>query len=94
MGFLSAKEFIPSMLLGICSAYSNSNESTMAIGCYEKILNDYPASDVAPEAMFRRGVNLYKSTHDLKPLKDAFTQLLVNYPTSTWTKRASPYRLL
>ena len=94
IGFLSADEFIPTMLLGICSAYSTSNESIMALGCYEKIVIDFPASDAAPEAVFRRGVNLYKKSHDLRPLKEAYMYLRKNYPASAWTKRAYPYRLL
>lgn len=94
IGFLSVDEFIPTMLLGICNAFSSSNEFIMALGCYEKILIDYPASDVAPEAVFKRGVNLYKKSHDLRPLNEAYTHLQKNYPTSAWTKRAYPYRFL
>ena len=94
IGYLSAEELMPSVLLGICSMYSSSNESIMAVGCYEKILIDYPASIAAPEAVFQRAVSLYKRTHDARPLKEAYSHLQVNYPSSPWTKRAFPYRLL
>ena len=94
VGFMSAEELIPSLLLGIGYGHFNKSEFKEAIGCYEKILAEYPTSDAAPEATFQRGVSLYKSTHDPKPLKEAYTHLRDTYPASEWTKRAYPYRLL
>jgi hypothetical protein len=94
VGFFSAEELIPSILLGIGIGHSGKNEFKEAIGCYEKILIDYSASQVAPEAVFQRGVNLYKNTHDPKHLKEAYRHLQEKYPASEWTKRADPYRLL
>ena len=94
VGFLSPEELIPSLLLGIGYSHFNKNEFAEALACFEKILTGYAASDAAPEAMFQRGVALYKSTHDPKPLKEAYGQLQDKYPTSEWTKRAYPYRLL
>jgi tetratricopeptide (TPR) repeat protein len=94
VGFLNAEELIPSILLGIGNGHFNKNEFKDALGCYERILAEYPESDSAPEAMFQMGVTLYKSTQDPKPLKEAYTHLQNRYPASQWTKRAYPYRLL
>lgn len=94
VGFLSAGELIPSILLGIGNMHFNHNEFQEAIACYERVLDNYPASDFAPEAIFQRGVSLYKSTHDPKPLRGAYDRLQASYPTSQWTKRAYPYRLI
>ncbi len=94
VGFLGAEELIPSLLLGIGYGHFTTNRFKEAIDCYEKILAGYPASEAAPEAIFQRGVSLYKSTHDPKPLKEAYNQLQDTYPASGWTKRAYPYRLL
>jgi len=60
----------------------------------EALLAGYPKSDAAPEAIFLRGVSRYKSTHEAKPLKEAYELLQAQYPGSEWTKRAYPYRLL
>jgi hypothetical protein len=60
----------------------------------EKLLAEYPTSDSAAEAIYLQGVSRYKKTHEAKPLKEAYERLLKDYPSSEWTKRASPYRLL
>lgn len=94
VGFFSANELIPSILLGIGIGHAGKKEFKEAIGCFEKILADSPLSHAAPEAVFHRGVNLYKSTHDPKPLKEAYMLLQEKYPASEWAERAYPYSLL
>ena len=94
VGFLLPEELIPSLLLGIAKSYFNQERFNEALSNLDKLLADYPKSDAAPEAIYLRGVCRYKSTHDPKPLKGAYEQLQANYPSSEWTKRAYPYRLL
>ncbi len=94
VGFLPPEELIPSLLLGIAKSYFNQERFNEALSHLDKLLADYPKSDAAPEAIYLRGVCRYKSTHDPKPLKGAYEQLQANYPSSEWTKRAYPYRLL
>ncbi len=94
VGFLPPEELIPSLLLGIAKSYFNQEKFSEALSNLDKLLADYPKSDAAPEAIYLRGVCRYKSTHDPKPLKGAYEQLQANYPSSEWTKRAYPYRLL
>ncbi len=94
VGFLSPDELIPSLLLGIGKYYFDTDRFDEAGENLERMLKEYPKSDAAPEAIFVLGVCRYKSTHDPKPLKAAYEQLLSEYPSSEWTKRAYPYRLL
>jgi tetratricopeptide (TPR) repeat protein len=94
VGFLSAEELIPSLLLGIAKYHFDKERFDEAISSLDKVLKDYPKSDSAPEAIYLRGVSKYKSTHDPKPLKGAYEQLQANYSSSEWTRRAYPYRLL
>jgi tetratricopeptide (TPR) repeat protein len=94
VGFLSAEELIPSLLLGIAKCHFDKERFDKAISSLDKLLTEYPKSDSAPEAIYLRGVSKYKSTHDPKPLKGAYEQLQANYPSSEWTRRAYPYRLL
>ena len=94
VGFLSAEELIPSLLLGIAKCHFDRERFNEAISSLDKLLTEYPNSDSAPEAIYLRGVSKYKSTHDPKPLKGAYEQLQANYPSSEWTRRAYPYRLL
>ncbi|NWF94082.1 MAG: tetratricopeptide repeat protein [Syntrophaceae bacterium] len=94
VGFLPPEELIPSLLLGIAKSHFEGEGFSEALSTLEELLTDYPRSDAAPEAIYLRGVCTYKSTHDPKPLKAAYEQLQASYPSSEWTKRAYPYRLL
>jgi tetratricopeptide (TPR) repeat protein len=94
VGFLSPEELIPSLMLGMAKWHFDLERFGEAISALEELLAKYPRSDSAPEAIYIRGVSQYKSTHDAKPLKEAYERLQQEYPSSEWTKRASPYRLL
>ena len=94
VGFLPPEEFIPSLMLGIAKSYFDQEKFGEALPMLDKILKEYPRSDSAPEAIYIQGVSKYKSTHDAKPLKAAYEKLQAEYPSSEWTKRAYPYRLL
>jgi tetratricopeptide (TPR) repeat protein len=94
VGFLSPEELIPSLLLGIAKTYFEADRFDEALQNFEKLLAEHPKSDSAPEAIYLQGVCRYKSTHDAKPLKEAYEKLSAEYPSSEWTRRAYPYRLL
>jgi len=94
VGFLPPEELVPSLLLGIAKCHFDRERYEEALNVLNKLLESYPKSDAAPEAIFLRGVSLYKSTHNPKPLKEAYEKLQAEYPSSEWTKRAYPYRLI
>jgi tetratricopeptide (TPR) repeat protein len=94
VGFLSAAELIPSLLMGIAKVHFDLGRLNEALAAMEKIIADYPKSKAAPEAVFHRGVASYKSTHDPKPLRAAYDKLVADYPSSDWADRAQPYRLI
>ncbi len=94
VGFLAPEELIPSLLLGIAKSYFETDRFNEALEKLAKLLAQYPKSDSSPEAIYVRGVCGYKSTDDPKPLKEAYEKLSAEYPSSEWTKRAYPYRLL
>jgi hypothetical protein len=94
VGFLSPEELIPSLLLGKAKIAFDHEEFTKALQTLENLLQGYPKSAAAPEAIFLRGVCGYKSAHNPKALKEAYEKLAKDYPESEWTKRAYPYRLI
>jgi hypothetical protein len=94
VGFLPPDEFIPALLLGMAKVYFDKDRLDEALSDLDKIVNSYPRSAAAPEAIYLRGVALYKETHKAEPLKDAFEQLRREHPSSEWAKRAMPYGLL
>jgi hypothetical protein len=94
VGFLSPDEFISSMKLGVGKVHFDQVAYDLAISELEKLLTDHPKSDSAPEALYLLGVSKYKHTNEPRFLKEAYEQLYSGYPSSEWTKRAYPYRLL
>jgi TolA-binding protein len=94
VGFLAPDEFIPSLLLGKAKIDFDHEEFAEALVTLGDLLKDYPKSSAAPEAIFLRGVSLYKSTHSPKALKEIYEKLTKDYPDNEWTKRAYPYRLI
>jgi thioredoxin-related protein len=94
IGFLPPEEFIPSLMLGIAKSYFDREKFDEALSMLDKVLKEYPRSDSAPEAAYLQGVSKYKSTHDAKFLKACYEKLQAEYPSSEWTKRAYPYRLI
>jgi tetratricopeptide (TPR) repeat protein len=94
VGFLSPTEFIPALLLGIGKVRFDDDRLEEALNSFKEVLARYPDSDSAPEALYYRGVCLYKMAHDPGRLKETGEELEKEYPQSEWTKRAFPYRLL
>jgi len=94
VGFLASDELIPSLLLGIAKVYFDADQFDNALANLNKLLSEYPESDSTSEAIYLIGVCLYKSTHNAKPLKEAYEKLNARDPKGEWTKRAYPYRLL
>ena len=93
-GFISPVEFIATIRLGIAKTRYNRQGYDLAIQVLDKLLEDHPASDSSPEAIYLRGLCRYMSTHDYGHLKDAYEQLALAFPKSEWTMRAFHYRLL
>ncbi|MBI5664649.1 MAG: hypothetical protein HZC49_06140 [Nitrospirae bacterium] len=94
MGFLAPDDFIPSLYIAIGKASFDSENVDKALVYFDNLLTEYPKSDFVPQVIYLQGVSRYKSTHDPKPLREAYDKLSANYPANYWTKRAYPYRLI
>jgi len=94
VGYLPPDEMVPTLLLGISKASFVNDQFNEAVIQLSTLLNGYPESAVAPEAVYLRGVARYKSSHAPGALKEVYQQLLEQYPDSKWTRRAEPYSLL
>lgn len=94
VGFLPPEELIPSLILGMGKCDFELDRFDSAIAHFDSLLAGYPKSAVAPEAIYLRGVSLYKSTHEPGHLKKAYEHLAKDYPNEEWTRRAKPYSLL
>jgi hypothetical protein len=94
VGFIPQDEMVATLLLGIAKVGFDNDQFNEAVIQLNTLLNGYPQSAVAPEAVYLRGVARYKSSHSAGALKEAYQQLKAEYPESKWTRRAEPYTLL
>jgi tetratricopeptide (TPR) repeat protein len=94
VGFLAPDELIASLQLGIGKTFFEGGRFDDAIAWFDRVIKEYPKSDYAAEAVFYRGVGLYKSKKDPTSLRVAYDKLTAEFPSSEWTKRAQPYRLI
>jgi hypothetical protein len=94
VGFYEPGEFIAMLLLGMAKVRLSHGECDGAQVSLNRLLEHYPGSDAVPEALYFRGVNLYKMKNNPLELKTAYEKLLADYPDSSWAKRAAPYRLI
>jgi len=94
VGFIPPDELVATLLLGIGKVGIENDQFNEAVIQFNTLLNGYPGSAAAPEAVYLRGVARYKSSHAVGALKEAYQQLLAEYPASAWTRRAEPYTLL
>lgn len=72
----------------IGEAYAGEKRFANAIGAYTKVVDNFPKSDVVPDAMYKNGLAFYT----LKYCGDAkvyFQELLKRYPRTSWKKEAA-----
>ena len=72
----------------IGEAYMGEKRLANAIGAYTKVVDNFPKSDVVPDAMFKNGTAFYQ----LKYCSDAkvyFQELLKRYPKTNWKNAAN-----
>lgn len=94
VGYLAPGEFIPMLHLGKAKLRLSHEEFDGAEVHFNRLLEQYPESDVVPEAIYFQGVNRYKMKKNPMELKKAYEKLLTNHPDSSWTKRAAPYQCI
>jgi tol-pal system protein YbgF len=72
----------------IGEAYMGEKRYANAIGAYTKVIDNFPKSEVIPDAMYKNGLAFYA----LKYCSDAkvyFQELLKRYPKTGWKKEAN-----
>ncbi|MGA2332567.1 MAG: tetratricopeptide repeat protein [Syntrophales bacterium] len=88
VGFTTAEEIIPALLLGIAKTYFELDQLDQANRNLDRVISEHPKSAQAPEATYFRGVYGYKKTHDRNHLRQAYEKLRDGYPQterSKWT---------
>jgi hypothetical protein len=88
-GYLPRDEFRAHLEIGLARVAFMQKQWADAERRYAKIVERYPDSKVAPEAVYWRGVSRYKQTNDHTVLGEVPEQLKEKYADSVWTLKAS-----
>jgi thioredoxin-related protein len=89
VGFLPVEDYRAHLTMAEAKAAFKKNDFDRAYKCYNAVTENFPKSDLAPEALYYRGVSLYKKSEDPSYLKKTNDELKSRYPDNIWAKKAS-----
>ncbi|HEY3767813.1 MAG TPA: tetratricopeptide repeat protein [Candidatus Angelobacter sp.] len=90
-GYLPKDEFAAQLTLGLARVSFMHKKWADAEKLYDEILQKYPNSAAAPEAVYWKAVCHYKATNDHTVLGEVPKILQEKYPLSVWAKKALPW---
>jgi TolA-binding protein len=91
-GFLPVDDFLAELHLGLAKAAFGRGDFAAAEQRYREVVNQFPNTDVAPEALYWAGVSKYKGTGDAGALGATAEAFQTRYRDSSWAKKASVWR--
>lgn len=91
VGYLPATDFMAQMTLSKGLAAFHLGRFDEAGREFEMLIDDYPDSELVPEAEYFLGIAGFKETGESDGLARACHTLIDRYPDSQWTKRCSPW---
>jgi TolA-binding protein len=83
-GYLPKDEFHAQLELGLASVAFMNKKWADAERRYTEIVDRYPSSKAAPEALYWKGVSHYKTTNDHAVLGELPQLFREKYPDSIW----------
>jgi hypothetical protein len=93
-GFQTPEDFLAGMHLGFAKIEYDRRAYGRAAELLDRLLSVHPGSGSSPEAIYVRGLSLYRQENDPIHMKKAYEQLKSRFPGSEWTRRTFQYRLL
>jgi hypothetical protein len=88
-GFLPNDDFLSQLMLGRAQIAFAEQKWDDAERRFEEVVNSFPTSDAAPEALYWAGVSRYKATGDARFLKETAEAFKTRYQGTSWAKKAS-----
>lgn len=89
VGYLPPGDFCAELVFAEGRAAFKNKGWDKANKCYNMVVEKYPDSEVAPEAMYYAGVAMYEKTHDASYLEETGKKLKARFPDSSWAKKGS-----
>jgi len=88
-GFLPADDFLAQLMLGWARLAFDAGQWAEAERRYREIVDGFPNTDAAAEALYWAGVAPYKATGDPASLKATGRAFKERYKDTPWAKKAS-----
>jgi TolA-binding protein len=88
-GFLPADDFLSQIALGLAKSAFQRKDYGEAERRYREIVDRFPSSEAAPEALYWAGVSNYKATGAPSALRATTTAFGQRYQDTAWAKKAS-----
>ena len=88
-GFLPTEEFLSQLMLGraqIAFAAQNWDEAERL---FREVVEKFPDTDAAPEALYWAGATSYKGTNNPAALKQTAAAFKERYQDTSWAKKSS-----
>jgi outer membrane protein assembly factor BamD (BamD/ComL family) len=90
-GYLPKDEFRAQLELALARVAFMSKKWADAERRYTEVLDLYPNSKAAPEALYWKGVSHYKATNDHTVLGELPGQFQEKYPDSSWALKTAAW---
>ena len=88
-GYLPVPEFLAQLTLGLAHVDFAGKSFAEAERRFAEVTEKYPDSEVAPQAVYWRGVSRYKSTGNAGALGETAAAFEKRYSDSSWARKAS-----
>ena len=88
-GFLPVDDYLAQLSLGLGHSAFGRHEFTEAERWYREVVEKFPATEAAPEALYWAGVSRYKGTGDASALAETAEQYTRRFQQTAWAKKAS-----
>ena len=91
-GFLPVDDFLAQLELGLARLAFSREQFAEAERRYRGIVERYPQTETAAEAMYWAGVARYKGTNDAAALAETARNFRDRYQSTSWAKKASVWQ--
>ena len=88
-GFLPATDLLAQLTLGLGHSAFARGEFAEAERWYRQVVEKYPGTEAAPEALYWTGVARYKATGEAGALGKTAREFKQRYQDTSWAKKAS-----
>ena len=91
-GYLPNQEFRAQLEMGLARIAFMNKDWAAAEARYSRLLDLYPKSKAAPEALYWKGVSHYKATNDHTVLGTMPQEFKEKYPDSIWALKTAAWQ--